>query len=47
MRINERVDQLISTGVSTGEAIAIAVSEKSIPEPRWYTTTDGHIKQAY
>ena len=34
MRINERVDQLISTGVTTRRgAIATALSEKSMLEP--------------
>lgn len=41
--IARRVDALIATGISTGEAIARAVSETSGPEPRWYTTTNGSI----
>ena len=43
MRTSERVDALIATGISMGEAIARAVSENNGSEPRWYTTADGRM----
>jgi hypothetical protein len=48
MSITSRTDELLSQGLGLGEAIAVAVTEATHPDPasRWRTDADGRVVEA-
>jgi len=48
MSITSRTDELLAKGLGLGEAIAVAVTEATHPDPasRWRTDADGRVVEA-